>query len=87
MGILEKTKGITQIIEYEKPEEERDANQIFIWKHPCEDFNTMTQLIVHESQEAIFLERTGTGLVRTGQTYAGNPEHSLDKKDNELGNQ
>ena len=26
----------------------------FIWKHPCEDFNTLTQLIVHENQEAIF---------------------------------
>lgn len=25
-----------------------------IWKHPCEDFNSLTQLIVHESQEAIF---------------------------------
>lgn len=30
-------------------------NNTFIWKHPCEDFNTLTQLIVHESQEAIFL--------------------------------
>ena len=29
-------------------------NSTFIWKHPCEDFNTMTQLIVHESQEALF---------------------------------
>ena len=29
-------------------------NSTFIWKHPCEDFNTTTQLIVHESQEAIF---------------------------------
>lgn len=29
-------------------------NGTFIWKHPCEDFNTTTQLIVHESQEAIF---------------------------------
>ncbi len=29
-------------------------NSTFIWKHPCEDFNTLTQLIVHESQEAIF---------------------------------
>ena len=25
-----------------------------MWKHPCEDFNTSTQLIVHESQEALF---------------------------------
>ena len=26
----------------------------FIWKHPEEDFNTLSQLIVHESQEAVF---------------------------------
>ena len=30
-------------------------NSTFVWKHPCEDFNTMTQLIVHESQEALFM--------------------------------
>lgn len=29
-------------------------NSTFIWKHPSEDFNCFTQLIVHESQEAIF---------------------------------
>jgi len=29
-------------------------NSTFIWKHPKEDFNTKSQLIVHESQEAIF---------------------------------
>ena len=29
-------------------------NSTFIWKHPCEDFNSLTQLVVHESQEAIF---------------------------------
>ena len=39
---------ITEIIKYE------GDNSTFIWKHPCEDFNTTTQLIVHESQEAIF---------------------------------
>ena len=39
---------ITDIIKYE------GDNSTFIWKHPVEDFNTMTQLIVHESQEAIF---------------------------------
>lgn len=39
---------IAEIIEYE------GDNTTFIWKHPCEDFNTTTQLIVHESQEAIF---------------------------------
>ncbi len=31
------------------------SNDIFVWKHPCEDFNSYTQLIVHESQEAIFM--------------------------------
>jgi len=39
---------IAEIIKYE------GGNSTFIWKHPCEDFNTTTQLIVHESQEAIF---------------------------------
>ena len=40
--------NLTQIIKYE------GDNDTFIWKHPIEDFNTGTQLIVHESQEAIF---------------------------------
>lgn len=39
---------IVDIIKYE------GDNNTFVWKHPCEDFNNMTQLIVHESQEAIF---------------------------------
>ena len=25
-----------------------------MWKHPSEDFNSLTELIVHESQEAVF---------------------------------
>ena len=29
-------------------------NSTFVWKHPIEDFNLGSQLIVHESQEAIF---------------------------------
>ena len=29
-------------------------NSTFVWKHPSEDFNSLTQLIVHENQEAIF---------------------------------
>ncbi len=29
-------------------------NDTFVWKHPIEDFNLGSQLIVHESQEAIF---------------------------------
>ena len=40
--------NISQVIKYE------GDNETFIWKHPCEDFNSSTQLIVHESQEAVF---------------------------------
>ncbi|MBQ7364323.1 MAG: SPFH domain-containing protein [Clostridia bacterium] len=29
-------------------------NNTLVYKHPCEDFNALTQLVVHESQEAIF---------------------------------
>lgn len=39
---------ITSVIKYE------GDNSTFVWKHPKEDFNTSSQLIVHESQEAIF---------------------------------
>ncbi len=39
---------IAEIIKYE------GDNSTFIWKHPLEDFNSLTQLVVHESQEAIF---------------------------------
>lgn len=31
-------------------------NDVFIWKHPSEDFNTLSQLIVNESQEAVFFK-------------------------------
>ena len=40
--------ALVSVIKYE------GDNQTFIWKHPCEDFNTGSQLIVHESQEAFF---------------------------------
>ena len=39
---------IADVIKYE------GDNETFIWKHPIEDFNTGSQLIVHESQEAVF---------------------------------
>ena len=39
---------IADIIKYE------GDNATFVWKHPCEDFNSLTQLVVHETQEAIF---------------------------------
>ena len=31
------------------------GNDVLVWKHPCEDFNTGSHLIVHESQEAMFM--------------------------------
>jgi membrane protease subunit (stomatin/prohibitin family) len=40
---------IVDIIKYE------GDNHTFVWKHPREDFNTLSQLIVHESQEALFM--------------------------------
>ncbi len=36
-------------------------NETLVWKHPIEDFNMGSQLIVHESQEAIFF-RDGQAL-------------------------
>lgn len=39
---------LCEVIKYEGP------NDVFVWKHPSEDFNTLSQLIVHETQEAIF---------------------------------
>ena len=38
---------IADILKYE------GDNTTFVWKHPCEDFNSYTQLIVHETQEAV----------------------------------
>ena len=40
--------ALVDIIKYE------GDNSTFVWKHPCEDFNSLTQLVVHESQEAVF---------------------------------
>ena len=40
---------IIEVVKYE------GDNSSFIWKHPCEDFNTKSQLIVHEGQEALLL--------------------------------
>ena len=39
---------LAQVIKYE------GDNETFIWKHPVEDFYSGSQLIVHESQEAVF---------------------------------
>ena len=45
-----KGKGFASLIKYE------GGNDVFVWKHPIEDFNLGSQLIVHESQEAIFFK-------------------------------
>ena len=45
-----KKDGLASIIKYE------GDNNTFVWKHPIEDFNYGSQLIVHESQEAIFFK-------------------------------
>ncbi len=50
-----KRDGLASIIKYE------GDNETLIWKHPIEDFNMGSQLIVHESQEAIFF-RDGQAL-------------------------
>lgn len=50
-----KNKGLASVIKYE------GSNEVFVWKHPIEDFNLGSQLIVHESQEAIFF-RDGRAL-------------------------
>ena len=47
--------GLASIIKYE------GDNNTFVWKHPIEDFNYGSQLIVHESQEAVFF-RDGQAL-------------------------
>lgn len=51
--------NVIDVIKYE------GDNRTFIWKHPCEDFNTGSQLIVHESQEAVFF-RDGKALESFG---------------------
>ena len=43
-----KREGLVSIIKYD------EDNETLVWKHPAEDFKMGTQLIVHESQEAIF---------------------------------
>ena len=51
-SIIQKEKLVNDhgvsVIKYE------GDNSTFVWKHPIEDFNLGSQLIVHESQEAVF---------------------------------
>ncbi len=51
--------AIIDVIKYE------GGNDTFVYKHKTEDFNTGSQLIVHESQEAIFF-RDGKAMDRFG---------------------
>lgn len=51
--------NVIDVIKYE------GDNRTFIQKYPCEDFNTGSQLIVHESQEAVFF-RDGKALESFG---------------------
>ncbi|MBR3163384.1 MAG: SPFH domain-containing protein [Clostridia bacterium] len=44
--------SLTQVIKDEGLD--KDNKPLLIWKSPIEDFNTGSQLIVHESQEAVF---------------------------------
>lgn len=56
------SKFIASIIKYEGDDE------TLIWKHPIEDFNMGSQLIVHESQEAIFFrDRQALDLFGAGR--------------------
>lgn len=45
-----RSQGLASVIKYE------GGNNIFVFKHPIEDFNCGSQLIVHESQEALFFK-------------------------------
>ena len=45
-GGVKKIMGTVRVITYE------GENSTFIWKYPKEDFNSLSQLSVHESQEA-----------------------------------
>lgn len=47
--------AIFEVIKYE------GDNSTFVWKHPAEDFNTKSQLIVHETQKAL-LFKNGVAL-------------------------
>lgn len=50
-----KKSGAVSVIKWEA------GNDVFVWKHPIEDFNLGSQLIVHQTQEALFF-RDGRAL-------------------------
>ncbi len=49
-NLINKVKSVCKTIKYE------GDNQTFIWKHPDETFDMTSQLIVSESQEALFFK-------------------------------
>ena len=53
--IMSKFENLASIVKFE------GNTETLVWKHPIEDFNYGSQLIVHESQEAIFF-RDGQAL-------------------------
>ena len=55
MSIFDKMGNLASIISYD------GDNETLVYKHPIEDFNMGSQLIVHESQEAVFF-RDGQAL-------------------------
>lgn len=52
------------------------SNSSFIWKYPDEDFNSMTEIIVHEGQEAIFFSNgQATDTISRSGRYRLNSEN------------
>lgn len=46
----EKKMKVFDVVKYE------GENNVLVWKFPGEDFNTLSQLVVHETQEAVFFK-------------------------------
>lgn len=65
---------LIDVIKYE------GGNNVLVWKHPKEDFNTSAQLIVHESQEAVVF-KDGIAL---GPYSAG--KHTLETENIDISN-
>ena len=67
--------GLASIIKYE------GDNETLVWKHPIEDFNLGSQLIVHESQEAVFF-RDGQALCVCDEIGLGHSSYYSDPDEN-----
>ena len=64
--------ALAQVIKYE------GDSTTLIWKSPIEDFKTGTQLIVHESQEAVFF-MNGQALDWSRKIYFRNTKYAASK--------